>query len=78
MDTAVALPPGTAATLQPPLTGNLESLNPVAFVYALLLAVDRGMREGDGDALNGWRPAMLCTSFVFRTIDGDDAKHFVT
>ena len=76
VDTVVAISPASVLQVQPPLTGQFERINPAEFLYAFLLAVQRDIKAGDRTIIEGWRNAMLCTSFLFKVIDGDDAKYF--
>ena len=76
VDTVVAISPASVLQVQPPLTGQFERINPAEFLYAFLLAVQRDIKAGDKTIIEGWRNAMLCTSFLFKVIDGDDAKYF--
>ena len=76
VDTVVAVSPASVLKIQPPLSGKLERISPVEFTYAFLLAVQRDIEAGDKTVIEGWRNAMLCTSFLFKIVDGDGSKYF--
>ena len=56
--------------------GKLYVISPIEFAHAFIIAVHRDVLLNVEPVLQKWKQAMLSTSYTFKVIESEDAKHY--